>query len=62
MKFGADCTRHHYFLRCCLGMVFVLACPGVVVKRLGVGRNECQHLLSLFSAIWDQRQMSFILL
>ena len=51
-----------YFLRCCLGMVLVLACLGVVVNRLGVGRNEYQHLLSLFSVLWYQRQMSFILL
>jgi hypothetical protein len=51
-----------YFLRCCLGFVLVLVYLGVVVNGLGEGRNEYQHLLSLFSAIWDQRQMSFILL
>jgi hypothetical protein len=49
------------FLRCHLSLVLVLVYLGVVVNGLEVGRNKYQHLLSLFSAIWDQRQMSFFL-
>jgi hypothetical protein len=59
-------TFQSYVLQCCLGFMIVLSSLGAVVNEFICNQWERkgmkQMFISLVNAIWDQRQISFIML